>query len=99
MLNDKVGFKEARRRLINALQQGTFLHEARSQVDTKNLLQMGQITTDDLCEVVKRCSGQHHEMSPHHTVADVDVHILRRDGWYVKFYFVDPDTIFISVHQ
>lgn len=35
MLNGKVGFKEARRRLINALQQGTFLHEARSQVDTK----------------------------------------------------------------
>jgi hypothetical protein len=21
------------------------------------------------------------------------------DGWYIEFYFVDPDTVFISVHQ
>jgi len=35
MLKGKVGFKEARRRLIKALHQGTFLHEARSQIDTK----------------------------------------------------------------
>lgn len=25
--------------------------------------------------------------------------IIQRDGWYIKFYFVDPDTVFISVHQ
>lgn len=94
-----VGFKEAQRRLIDALQQGTFLHEARSQVETKNLLQMGQITPDELVEIARRCRGQHHQRSPHHTVPGVDVHVLRRDGWYVKFYFVDPDTVFISVHQ
>lgn len=99
ILTKQVGFKEAKRRLIEAIREGTFLQEARSQVETKNLLQMGQITSDDLVEIVKRCSGQHHERSPHHSVAGVDVHILRRDGWYVKFYFVDPDTIFISVHQ
>jgi hypothetical protein len=27
------------------------------------------------------------------------VHVLKRDGWYVKFFFVDPQTIFISVHR
>ena len=98
-MTDKVGCKEAKRRLIEALREGTFLHEARSQIETKNLLQMGQITPSDLVELIKRCSGQHHERSPHHSVTGVDVHILRRDGWYVKFYFVDPDTIFISVYQ
>lgn len=99
ILTGQVGFKEAKRRLIDALREGTFLHEARSQVETKNLLQMGQVTPDDIVEIVKRCSGQHHERSPHHSATGIDVHILRRDGWYVKFYFVDPDTIFISVHQ
>jgi hypothetical protein len=25
--------------------------------------------------------------------------VIKREGWYVKFYFIDPDTFFISVHQ
>tara|TARA_B100000949_G_scaffold225663_2_gene230138 strand:+ start:333 stop:692 length:360 start_codon:yes stop_codon:yes gene_type:complete len=94
-----IGFKEAKKRLIQALGEGTFLHEARSQIETKNLLQVGLVTPDDLIELVKKCGGQHHECSPHHSVTGVEVHVLRRDGWYVKFYFVDPDTIFISVHK
>lgn len=99
ILKGEIGFKEAKGCLIQALREGTFLHEARGQIETKNLLQVGLVTPDDLIELVKRCGGQHHECSPHHSVTGVDVHILRRDGWYVKFYFVDPDTIFISVHQ
>jgi hypothetical protein len=27
------------------------------------------------------------------------VHVLKRDGWYIKFFFIEPDTWFISVHQ
>ena len=38
-------------------------------------------------------------MGPHDMVKTVDVHILRKDGWYIKFYFLDPKTIFISVHR
>lgn len=32
---------------------------------------------------------------------DIDVknHVLKRDGWYIKFFFIEPDTWFISVHQ
>jgi len=26
-------------------------------------------------------------------------HVLTPGGWYLKFYFVDPDTVFISVHR
>lgn len=85
--------------MIRALSEGRFLHEARDQIETKNLLLMGQVTTEELLAVVRRCAGQHHSRSPHHAEPSVDVHILRRDGWYVKFYFVDPDTIFISVHR
>ncbi len=98
-MSAKIGFSEAKRRLITALQQGSFRHAARDGVETKNLLQMGQITSEELSEIVKRCSGQHHQSSPHHQAEEVDVHVLKRDGWYVKFYFLDLDTIFISVHM
>ena len=26
-------------------------------------------------------------------------HLLTPGGWYLKFYFVDPDTVFINVHR
>lgn len=98
-MTKRIGFTEAKQLLIRALSEGRFLHEGRDQIETKNLLLMGQVTTEELLAVVRRCAGQHHSRSPHHAEPSVDVHILRRDGWYVKFYFVDPDTIFISVHR
>ncbi len=94
-----MGFNEVKRRLIGALQNGTFQHEARAAINTKNLLQTGQVAATDICELVKRCNGTHHTQSPHHSAKEISVHVLRRDGWYIKIYFVDPDTIFISVHQ
>lgn len=94
-----MGFKEVRIRLIAALQSGAYLHEARGQIDTKNLLQRGLISTEQVLEVVKRCNGTHYESSPHHVVKGVDVHILKRDGLYIKFYFIDPNVFFISVHR
>ncbi len=96
----RIGFKEAKNKVIAALQTGTYQHEAtRSKVDTKNLLLMGSVTAEQICEVLKRCQGQDHQSSPHHQAPSIDVHVIRRDGWYIKFYFVDPDTVFISVHQ
>ena len=94
-----IGFKEAKRRLLAALDSGNYQHEARSGIVTKNLLQTGQVSAQTLAALVLRCSGQHHSSSPHHLIGSVEVHVFRRDGWYVKFYFIDPDTIFISVHK
>ena len=98
-MTQSIGFTEAKQRLIRALTEGRFLHEARGQIETKNLLLMGLVSTDELLAVIRRCAGQHHSRSPHHAEPSINVHILRRDGRYVKFYFVDPDTIFISVHK
>ena len=99
ILKGKIGFKEARKRVIAALQGGAYQHEVRSQIDTKNLLHTGQVSSGDLCGMLKRCQGQDHAMSPHHTLPGLDIHIIKRDGWYVKFHFLDPNTVFISVHQ
>lgn len=94
-----IGFKEAKRKVIAALKNGAYQHEARDNIDTKNLLQMGSVSAAQVCDLLRVCQGQDHSSSPHHQAPDIQVHVVRRDGWYIKFYFVDPDTVFISVHQ
>lgn len=96
----KDGFKAAKRKVIDALENGTYQHETnRSEITTKNLLLTGHVSDRAICELVKRSQGQDHTSSPHHSDASIVVHVIQREGWYVKFYFLDPATIFISVHQ
>lgn len=91
-----IGFKEAKRRLLAPLDTGNYQHEVRKGIDTKN---PREVSAQSLAALVLRCGGQHHSSSPHHLIGSVEVHVFKRDGWYVKFYFIDPETIFISVHQ
>jgi hypothetical protein len=93
------GFKTARNKVLKALAEGTYLHETRGNIDVKNLLLTGVITAEELAAIILRCTGAHHEAVPHHQVRGIHVHILKRDGWYIKFYFLNPNTIFISVHR
>lgn len=78
---------------------GTYLHEARDAIPVKNLLATHSVSVEDIIAVLKVSGGQDHESSPHHQMPTVDVHVIRRNGWYIKFYFLEPDTWFISVHQ
>lgn len=94
-----MGFSEAKERVLQSLREGTYQHAVRTALDTKNALAMGELSASELINIVKRCNGSHHRSSPHHLDPSIDVHVLRRDGWYIKFYFLDPDTIFISVHR
>lgn len=93
------GFREAKRRVLKALVEGTFQHEARSAIDVKNGLLTGAVTAAEVIAVIGRCNGTHHTASPHHADPSVQVHVLRRERWYIKFYFLDEDTVFISVHR
>jgi hypothetical protein len=65
----------------------------------KNLLLTGEVTTDFVAALVRRSSGADHTMSPHHALRTLTVHLIRRESWYLKFYFIDDDTVFISVHR
>ena len=103
-----MGFKDARRRAIEALRAGDIQHEARGDIDDKNLLETGEVSADEVVRLLNRCRGTQHSSSPHHTVASVEVHVFKpvdrdADGtetrWYIKLYFLDPDTWFISVHR
>jgi len=49
--------------------------------------------------MLRNCTSAHVTSSPHHDDCSVVVHVVKKDDWYIKFYFLDPDTIFISVHQ
>ncbi|WP_421547193.1 hypothetical protein [Pseudomonas sp. QD4] len=53
----------------------------------------------ELIEIIEQCTGRHHSSSPHHAAPQIEVHVLARRPWYIKFYFIEPDAWFISVHQ
>lgn len=93
------GFRMAKRKVIAALRSGDYLHATRGDIDVKNLLAMGEVPVESIVAVIRSCNGTHHCCSPHHAAPAIDVHVLRRHGWYIKFYFIEPDTWFISVHR
>lgn len=99
MLSERIGFKQARRMARDALESGSYAIPARKDVDAKNLLATGAVTEVQVIAVLDKCMGQHHQRKPHHAIAGVDVHVFSRDGWYIKVYFVDPQTFFLSVHK
>jgi hypothetical protein len=93
------GFKTTRQKVLKALAEGTYQHAERRAIDVKNCLQLGSISAEEVAALIRRCNGTHHSCSPHHFAPQVMVHVLKRDDWYIKFFFVDPHTIFISVHK
>lgn len=78
---------------------GSYLHEARNEIDSKNKLATGEISAVEVAELVKKSTGNDHSKSLHHADRSITVHVISRKGWYIKFYFIDPVTWFISVHQ
>ncbi|EJC6766208.1 hypothetical protein MX824_004885 [Vibrio parahaemolyticus] len=99
-----MGFSDVKKKAIKCLKEGSVQHETeRSKVNEKNLLLTGKVDPDFVVRLLRNTTGQTHEEREHDTYEGVDVHICKPsvDGckWYVKFYFSDPNTIFISVHE
>ena len=96
-------FKDVKRRVIQCLVEGNILHEARDSIDIKNLLKTGAISINDVTEILKRSRGSQYQSSPHHMDKQIDVHVIKslykNKRWYIKWYFIEPDAVFISVHQ
>ena len=76
----ELGFTEAKRRVIAALDSGRYQHAARNEIETKNQLQTGQISASSLRSVLIRSKGQHHFSSPHHVASNIEVHVIKFDG-------------------
>lgn len=93
------GFKRAKHDLLSALQTGNYLHAVRGSVEVKNLLATAEVSVQEVIGIIEQCSGKHHRSSPHHAVPEIEVHVLAKNPWYIKFYFIEPDAWFISVHK
>ncbi|WP_440905324.1 hypothetical protein ACMZOO_03030 [Catenovulum sp. SX2] len=98
-----MGFKDAKAQVLSCLESGNILHEARGDIDIKNLLSTGQISIEDVTNILKRARGNQYECSSHHVINTIDVHIIKTNHqgkhWYIKWYFVEPNSVFISVHN
>jgi len=96
-------FRDVKNKAVQCLSTEAYDHEVRGNIDVKNLFATGQIEKQVVMELITHTRGDQYNCSPHHQDSSVDVHILRpfRWGcrWYVKFYFIEPDMIFISVHK
>lgn len=92
-------FRQIKSTVIGALRDGTYQHEARNDVNVKNLLMTGQVSAKDLDKILSNCTSAQLTTSQHHDDSSIEVHVVRKGTWYIKFYFLDPNTVFISVHE
>jgi hypothetical protein len=97
-----VGFKDAKRQILTCLKSGNILHDQREDINIKNLLATGKISMSDVTNIISQTRGNEYESSKHHVINELDVHIIKTSfkgkDWYIKWYFVEPNSIFISVH-
>ena len=97
-----MGFKGAKIQVLACLKSGNILHGQRRDINIKNLLATGQISIEDLTGIISQTRGNEYENSEHHLIKGLDVHILKTSfqgkDWYVKWYFIEPNSVFISVH-
>ncbi len=98
-----MGFKDVKRKVIGCLKTGNVLHEQRDTIDVKNLLAIGAVSITDVTQIINRSRGDNYSSSPHHFDETIDVHVLKTEfadlKWYIKWYFAEPDSVFISVHN
>lgn len=104
-----MGLNDVRSRAIECLRSGTIQHAARDNIDEKNLLKTGAVTVDLVIKLMNATKGSEYSTTSHVDAPDVDVHVCKpmaraegedeKSSWYLKFYFIDPDLIFISVHK
>jgi len=97
-----MGFSDAKRQVLTCLKSRKILHEERNNIEIKNLLSTGQVSVEEVKDILSQVRGNEYEGSKHHTISTLDVHIVktsfRGKHWYIKWYYLEPDSIFISVH-
>jgi hypothetical protein len=98
-----LGFKEVKSKVIECLDNGFVIHEARNNIDIKNLLSTGAVSIGEVATIIGRARGNDYSNSPHHFDSEIDVHIIKTNhfnkSWYIKWYFTEPDCVFISAHE
>ena len=98
-----MAFREVKSKVIECLNNGHVLHEERNDIDVKNLLSTGVVSIIEITTIIGRARGNSYSSTPHHYDAEIDVHVIKTissgQNWYIKWYFIEPDCVFISVHE
>jgi hypothetical protein len=97
-----MGFRDVRCLLVDALESGRYQHEFRADMESKNLLAVGEVSPEFVVRLLQRCPGKRYRASPYHFDRSILCHEFTPEldgaGWYVKAYFLSADAVFISVH-
>ena len=98
-----MGFKKVKAQVIDCLNTGKVRHEQRGDINVKNLLATGAVAAAQVAAAIDRARGYDYECNPHHYDPKIQVHIIKTVSagkrWYIKWYFVELNTVFISVHE
>ena len=98
-----MGLRDVRDRAIGCLREGRVQAEVRSGPEEKNLLKTGEVSPGEVIDLLKATKGSQYSKSRHHFIEDIEVHIFKpirgNFTWYLKLYFLDLETWFISVHK
>ena len=100
-----LGLKAVRSSVIEKLKEGRIQHDTTrsGDINEKNLLVTGQVSVDDVIELINATKGNGYSTSKHHLDKSIDVHVFEvkkhAANWYIKCYLIDPDVWFISVHH
>ena len=98
-----MNFKQAKVRVLDCLVSGHVLHEERGNIDIKNLIATGSVSVKEAALIIGRSAGNQYSCSPHHYDSDIEVHVIKTTysgkHWYIKWYFLSPDSVFISFHH
>lgn len=96
-----MGFRDVKTEALKRLKEGFIQHETdrAGDINVKNLLLTGEMSVEEVMGLINKTRGNQYESSPHHAAPEIEVHTFKPDGWYVKFYFLEPDIVFISVHR
>ena len=70
-----MGFRDAKRKVLDCLRTGKVRHEERNNIDTKNLYAIGVVTTDQVIDIIKKARGDNYSSSPHDFDRSIEVHI------------------------
>jgi hypothetical protein len=99
-----MGYRQAKKQVLECLMNGRVEHElGRGEIDIKNLLSTGVVTVAQVADAIGRSSGTEYECRRHHLNEMIEVHIIKTQhgdrSWDIKWYFISPNVVFISVHE
>jgi hypothetical protein len=69
-------FNAIKKKLLESLTRLNFQHEARREVEEKNLLLTGEVSVAEVYGLVSRCRGDQYRSDRHHLDRSVTIHIL-----------------------